>query len=158
MINKTRLRGITLLEIFVALGALSVVLTFAAAPLQRMSARVDVDIAHDNIVYTLKTANQAATRAGVPVRVIFASNGETRRLEAGFSSRRGVVDFSYLPHYRLPEHVLVSFTEGMSEIEFLPTGTASQTGLITLTSTRHPDYVVKIRISHVPTPRGPASP
>lgn len=157
MNNNNRLRGITLVEIFVALGVLAIALTFAAVPLERMSARADVDIARENIVYAMKSAHRAAIRANIPVRMFISPDGADNRLEAGFSPRRGTVDFNYLPNYRLPEHVSVAFPEGISRIDFLPSGQVNPAGFITLSSSNHPDYVVTITIDNAVTPRAPAS-
>jgi Tfp pilus assembly protein FimT len=131
------------------LAVVAVLLASAAAPLERMSARVDVDIARENIVHALKAAQHSAVRANTPVRVFLSENTLHNRLVAGFSSHRRHMNFYYLPNYTLPEHVTVTMTEGMSMIEYLPVGRVSSMGVISLSSTIHPDYVVNIRIANL---------
>lgn len=157
----------TLVEIFVALGALAVLLSFAAAPLERMSARVDVDIARDNILQALNLAQQSAVRGNVPVRVYLpgnAANAPTPRVQliAGFSPLRGEVGLFPLPHYSLPEHVRVAMSAGLSEemsvIEYLPQGRPARDGVITLWSESNPEYVLDIEVGGKPILPAPASP
>ena len=146
--RKAPARGITLIEIFVVLAVVAVLLASAATPLERMSARVDVDIARENIVHALRSAQHSAIRANTPVRVFLSGNTLNNRLIAGFSRHRRPMDFYYLPNYTLPKHVTVKMTEGMSMIEYLPIGRVSSMGVISLSSTIHPDYVVNIRIAN----------
>jgi len=144
--SRAPAKGITLIEIFVVLGVVAVLLASAATPLERMSARVDVDIARENIVHALEAAQHSAVRANTPVRVFLSGNTLNNRLVAGFSSHRRHMNFYYLPNYTLPKHVTVELTEGLSMIEYLPIGRVSAMGVISLSSTIHPDYVVNIRI------------
>lgn len=148
-INKTGQFGLTLVELLLALGVLAIVLAYAASPLQRMSARADVDLARENIVHALSAARSAAVRANTPVRVLISENSANNQLVAGFSRHRGKLDFYLLPNYSLPEHVTISLTAGMSEIEYQPLGRVSTTGVITLSSRLYPEYVINIRITNL---------
>jgi Tfp pilus assembly protein FimT len=160
--RKHHFRGITLVEIFVALGALAIMLSFAAAPLERISARADVDIARENIVNALTVAQRSAVRAHVPVRVYLSESASFDRphlqLAAGYSPLRGAVDFYPLPNYALPAHVTVTLSAGMSVIEYLPAGNLVAEGVITLSSETNPGYVIDLRIDDSLTLRAPASP
>ena len=153
-----RPRGVTLIEIFVALAALAIVLAVASTPLQRISARADVDIARDSIVGALETARSSARRANTPVRVYLSENASDNRLVAGFSPHRGAIDFYPMPNYVLPQHVTVALTGGLSVIEYLAAGAASGRGMIRLSSTYDPDYVVAIHVENgliLPEPGSP---
>lgn len=157
-----RFRGITLVEIFVALAVLAILLSSAAAPLERISARADVDIARENIVHALNVAQRSAVRANVPVRVYLSESASDDRphvqLAAGYSPLRGAVDSYPLPNYALPAHVTVTVSEGMSVIEYLPAGNLAGEGVITLSSESNPGYVIDIRVDDSLTPRAPGSP
>lgn len=143
---KAHANGITLVEVILALGVLAILLACAAKPLERMSARIDVDVAREHVVHTLETAQRTAISANRPVRVSLSEDSTHKRLVAGFSQSRGALDFYHLPNYDLPDQVTVSISEGMASIEYLPIGRVSTTGVITLSSRLHPEYVVNIRI------------
>lgn len=160
--EEFRLRGITLVEIFLALGVVAILLSAASAPLERMSARIDLDIARDNILHTLHVAQKSAVRANVPVRVHLsrsAANHPPRlQLVAGFSSRRGELGLYPLPRYTVPENVRVTLPEGMTAIEYLAEGRPAMHGVITLSSESNPEYVLEIRVDDGPILRAPGSP
>lgn len=156
-------RGITLIEIFVALTAAAILLASASSPLKRISARADVDIAGNNVMYALHAAERSAMQANIPVRVFFNENASNNRLVAGFSRHRGAIEFYALPYYALPEDVTVSLSAGMSVIEYLPGGKVYAGGVITLSSRDNPEYVVEIPVDggefeKGSTLRAPASP
>jgi prepilin-type N-terminal cleavage/methylation domain-containing protein len=138
-------RGITLIEMFVALAVVAILLSAASSSLERMSARVDVDIARENILLALRTAQRSAVRANIPVRLELAADGGSR-LIAGFSSRRRQVEFYAPPNYILPEHITISLSGELDVIEYLPTGQARNDGVITIASGDNPDYVVDIDV------------
>ncbi len=81
--------------------------------------------------------------------MLISDDAASNQLVAGFSRHRGKLDFYYLPNYSMPEHVTVSLTPGMSEIEYLPLGRVSTTGVITLSSRIHPEYVINVRIANL---------
>lgn len=142
-------KGFTLIELIMVLGVLAILLAFAASPLERMSARTDVDLAREHIVHALGTARGASIRTNTPVRVVISADSGKNRLVAGYASQRKTPDLYNLPDYTLPKHVTVQLTEGMSEIEYLPIGRVSTTGTITLSSRIYPDYVINIRIANL---------
>lgn len=146
--GKAGYKGISLVEVFVALSIIAVLLSFAASPLERMSARIDVDMARENVVHALETARKASIRANVPVRVQLSNDSAQNRVVAGFSSRRAALDFYYLPNYTLPEHVTLTYSEGLSPIVYDPVGRVDRTGTIRLSSRLNPDYVINIRIAN----------
>lgn len=141
-----RMGGITLIEVLVALGMLAILLGFAATPLERMSARVDVDMARENVTHVLEAARRASIRANAPVRVLISDQAPAGRIEAAFARQRGNLAYFQLPHYSLPEHVTVSLSEGMSQLVFQPIGRVNTTGVITLSSRYNPDYAIRIEI------------
>jgi Tfp pilus assembly protein FimT len=144
--TKRYFRGITLVELFAALGTLAVVLSFASAPLERMSARVEVDLAREDMVQTMRVAQRAAIRTNFPVSVSLSGNHGNTRLKAEYSHRTLSLRLDYLPSYIIPENLVVSFSEGQSIIEYRPAGEPVPSGTIRLFSQVNPDYVVEIQV------------
>ena len=105
------------MELFAALGILAVVLSFAATPLERMSARVDVDIAHQNISEMLEAARKAAAKHELPVVITVSKRLGRTHLEARYSYRWRNLRLSYIPSYSLPPKVDLVLENGSSRIE-----------------------------------------
>jgi Tfp pilus assembly protein FimT len=144
--SKHYFHGITLVELFAALGTLAVVLSFASAPLERMSARIEVDLAREDIVQTLRVAQRAAIRTNFPVSVSLSGTHRNTRLKAEYSHRTLSFRLDYLPSYVIPESLVVSFPEGQSIFVYRPAGEPVPSGTIRLFSQVNPDYVVEIQI------------
>jgi len=142
-------KGITLIELFAALATLAVVLSFASEPLQKMSARIEVDVAKDNVVETLRMARSAAARNKLPVNVKVTQDQGMIRLGAEFAQHRSSFRLENLPAYTLPENVTVSFPPEFEALTYPPVGDTRTSGTIKLSSLSNPDYIVEIRVANI---------
>lgn len=142
--NHFRLRGITLIELFGALGALAVVLSFASGPLERMSARIEVDVAGKKIIETLQGAQRAAERNGIPVQVALLQDGGSIRLVPEFAHRRFSFRLEPLTTYSLPEGIAISLPPGFKGWAYSANGDLLLGEPLQLSSQVNSDYVVEI--------------
>ena len=148
--GKNRVRGITLVELFAALAILAIVLSFASPPLERMSARVDVDIARDNIEHMLKTASRAAVKHELPVVISVSDHQGRTHLAAHYAYRWRSLRLHHIPSYTLPPMVNAVLMNGSKTIELGKNGYAGHKQSIQLYSETNPGYSVSIRIDTEP--------
>ncbi len=112
-----------------------------------MSARIEVDVAKDNVIKALLAAQNAAVRNQLPVNVRFTEEQDMMRLEAKFTQRRSSFMLQNLPVYILPENITVTHDLGLTGMTFSPEGFPALDGLIRLSSKKNPGYFVEIPIA-----------
>jgi len=114
VINGARARGITLVEILLALSVLIILVAFALPAAGTATARADLEAALENLDYSVGTARNVArlTESSISIRIEPTSGTEAQVItfsQAGEASGKQLPD---IPQYRLPESVqLVSDQE-----------------------------------------------
>lgn len=147
-----RVFGITLVELFTALAVLAIILSFASAPLQRMSAYVDVDIAHDNISHMIRVARRSAANNRLPI-VISISRKEGRiHMEANHSYQWRNLRLDPITPYSLPEGVNAVLDGDQTSIGFGEIGQALQVQQMQIFSEANPEYRVDLMIGGAAAP------
>ena len=136
----------TLVELFAALAILAVVLSFASSPLERMSARVDVDVAHENFSHMLSIARRAAVKHQLPVVISVTKRFGKTHLEASYSYRWRNLRLDPIPSFSLASGVGALLEDGSSVIRLEEDGFTRKTQHIRFFSEVHPDYMVEARI------------
>jgi len=114
VINGARARGITLVEILLALSVLIILVAFALPAAGTASARADLKAALENLDYSVGTARNVArlTESSISITIEPRSGTEAQVItfsQVGEASGKQLAD---IPEYRLPESVqLVSDQE-----------------------------------------------
>ena len=109
VINGARARGITLVEILLALSVLIILVAFAVPAAGTASARADLKAALENLDYSVGTARNVArlTESSITI-TIEPPSGDTAQVitfsRAEKASGKQVPD---IPEYRLPESIEV---------------------------------------------------
>jgi len=109
VINGARARGITLVEILLALSVLIILVAFALPAAGTASARADLKAALENLDYSVGTARNVArlTESSISITIEPPSGTETQVIrfsQVGEASGKQLPD---IPEYRLPESVQV---------------------------------------------------
>jgi len=107
---KTRSRGITLIEILIALGVLVVFLSFATPALQGASAKTELRAATENLEFSVHSARTMARQLETDVVMQLHNDESLQRHSVSFSFPSGhaglnsssvLQDFQFSPGIRL---------------------------------------------------------
>lgn len=141
-----RIPGITLVELLAVLAILAIILTFASAPLERVSARVDVDTTRENIRKLVSVAQRSAARHEIPVVISVSEKLGRTHLQARYSYRWRNLRLDPIPSYSLPPLVHVVLENGSKTIELREDGMARRDQVIRFYSEVNPEYSVDFAI------------
>jgi len=129
-----RSKGITLIEILIALGILIILLSFAMPSVSGAATRAEMKAAVENVEWSLQSARNLArmTESSVTVHIPAAIPDKLQTITFSNSGRDGESRISQLQEFTLPaEIVLVS---GQEAFEFDSRGLVKTPGLILLAS------------------------
>ena len=108
-ITGARARGITLVEILLAVSVLIILVAFALPSAGTATARADLKAALENLDYSVGTARNVArlTESSISMSIEPPSGAEAQSIAfsgAGRTSGKGLPD---IPEYRLPESIRI---------------------------------------------------
>lgn len=129
-----RARGITLVEILLAISLLIILVGFALPSVGKATARSELEAAAENLQYSIGTARNVArmTESSVRLSIETSPGGATQTLTFSHPEKRGRQVGPAIQEYRLPEGVrLVSDRDSFA---FDARGLVMQPGKIQLVS------------------------
>ncbi len=103
-ISLSRSRGITLIEILLALSLLVIVLSFAIPSMSSATAKADMMAAVENVEYSIHTARNTARLSETGISVEFKSFAGEHAQVISFSPAKSGSNVG-IPEYRLPEDI-----------------------------------------------------
>jgi type II secretory pathway pseudopilin PulG len=103
-ITLSRSRGITLIEILLALSLLVIVLSFAIPSMSSVTAKADMTATVENVEYSIRTARNTARLSEAGITIDFKTYaGEQAQVIAFTPVKRGMN--AGIPEYHLPEGI-----------------------------------------------------
>jgi len=143
---EARARGITLIEILLALSVLAILVAFALPSAGNATARAEMKAVFENLQYSFDTARKVARLTESSVIVIIESPAEEARQAirfegSGSSGRHSGPD---IPDYVLPSEVLLESAH--DRFVFDRRGLVEQPGIIRLASRTNEDIGFELYI------------
>lgn len=132
--NRARSKGITLIEIILVIGLLTVLLSFAAPSFSAAAAKAEMSAALENVRYSLTAARRTARMSESPVVVNIPSATDVIPQMITFSApgKRGVDSVLQIQKLVLPEDI--TLVSDHSSFEFDERGLVKNPGQILLVS------------------------
>jgi len=109
VINGARARGITLVEILLALSVLIILVAFALPAAGTATARADLKAARENLDYSVGTARNVArlTESSISITIEPSSGAEAQVITFSQAAEASGKQLPDIPEYRLPESIQV---------------------------------------------------
>ena len=139
-------RGVTLIEMMVALAVLAILLSFAGPVLRNTAARSDIKEATDLVVQAFRVTKSAARVTNSSVRMALVTDGVNPVINFTFLNTDDLVsaDGMRLPPIRLPQKISVG--GDTLEFTFDSMGMIDATDTITLASTINSDHASSVEV------------
>ncbi len=146
-------RGVTLIELVIAMAILAIMLALAAPSLQKIAARAEIKDATDIVAQAFRTAKHSARVNNSSVTLTLTTNGSANGISFIFRNAPDPVDEPWisdsgtrLPDVQLPEKISVS--GATAAFTYSPMGLINATGTITLVSTRDAQFASTVVVNN----------
>ncbi len=139
---RNKNRGVTLIEMLVALGVLAIVLSTAGPAMQNIAARSDIKQATDQVVQAFRTAKQAARVTNSSVTVSLTTGESDNSISFTIAAGAGMS----LPALVLPAQISVS--SDTTEFTFNSMGMIDGKDTISLASTLNSEHASTVVINN----------
>ena len=129
-----RARGITLIEILLAISVLVILVAFALPSAGTATARAELKAARENLEYSVGTARNMArlTESSVSLNIESLPGGELRTITFSYPAQKQGKRGPDIPEYQLPEGV--QLVSDQDRFVFGPRGLVERPGRILLVS------------------------
>jgi len=146
--SKNRCQGITLIEILLVVGMLTIISSFAATSFNKATARAEMSVASENLQYSIRIARNTArmTESKVTMNILEdGQDGQRQRITFAVSGPGSkALEQSGLQEDRLP--VNIRLVSDYSSYEFDARGIVHNPGVITLVSRTDESLITSFNI------------
>ena len=139
-------KGITLIEILLAIGLLAVLLSFAVPTINGAAVRAEMSATMENVQYSLQSARRVArmTESQVDMRISSATSDAMQTITFSAPGKRGAGSITQIQNYHIPKDIaLVSDHEAF---QFDERGLVRNPGQILLVSKMDESITMEIQI------------
>lgn len=150
MMNRTPengCRGVTLVEILMVLGLLTVIASFAIPSMSNASAKADMQAASENLQYSVRIARNTAriAESGVSMNLLDEQDDAVQRITFSASGRTNRnLGHPGIPDYQFSENI--KFVSEFPSYEFDHRGLVKNPGQITLVSMADESVTAQIMV------------
>jgi type IV fimbrial biogenesis protein FimT len=144
--NQPKAKGVTLIELLVALSVLAILVAFASPSLQDTAAKASMREATEQVALALRTAKNSARINNASVTVTLTTDEANNTISFAFPNDSNTADSGQtLPQVILPPDITVS--SDTPAFVFSPLGMVNTTGSISLASTENEEFSSTVAIN-----------